>query len=179
MEKMMTTTTKPDFINSAPKLELDVRPSLASGVDPFSLIMKNIDTLKDGEILHLINTFEPLPLYNVLAKRGFSHFTENIDGIFNVYFFKNDVGYDTQADEKPSFSKIDTVVEIDVRELTPPEPMMVILEKLRDMDEKSILLVHHHREPMMLYEKLDEIGWEAVTNKINDNYFKVVITRKL
>lgn len=30
----MNTTTKPDFINSAPKLELDVRPSLASGVDP-------------------------------------------------------------------------------------------------------------------------------------------------
>lgn len=32
---------------------------------------------------------------------------------------------------------------------------------------------------MMLYEKLDEIGWEAVTNKINENYYKVVITRKL
>lgn len=176
---MMNTTTKPDFINSAPKLELDVRPSLASGVDPFSLIMKNIDTLKDGEILHLINTFEPLPLYNVLAKRGFNHFTENVDGIFNVYFFKDNQSSNIPATQKPTVAKIETVVEIDVRELTPPEPMMVILEKLRDMDEKSILLVHHHREPMMLYEKLDEIGWEAVTNKINENYYKVVITRKL
>lgn len=176
---MMNTTTKPDFIDAAPKLELDVRPSLASGVDPFSLIMKNIDSLKDGEILHLINTFEPLPLYNVLGKRGFDHFTENVDGIFNVYFFKSDAGVEAPSQVSPTISKIETVVEIDVRELTPPEPMMVILEKLRDMDEKSILLVHHHREPMMLYEKLDEIGWEAVTNKINENYYKVVITRKL
>lgn len=175
----MNNTSKPDFIISAPKLELDVRPSLASGVDPFSLIMKNIETLKDGEILHLINSFEPLPLYNVLGKRGFDHYTENVDGVFNVYFFKNDVKSETSISEEPSLTKIETVVEIDVRELAPPEPMMVILEKLREMDEKSILLVHHHREPMMLYEKLDELGWEAVTNKINENYYKVVITRKL
>lgn len=176
---MMNTTIKPDFIETAPKLELDVRPSLASGVDPFSLIMKNIETLEDGQMLHLINSFEPLPLYNVLGKRGFNHFTENIDGVFNVYFFKGEPQSTTPASETSPVSKIETVVEIDVRELTPPEPMMVILEKLRQMDEKSILLVHHHREPMMLYEKLEEIGWEAVTNKINDNYYKVVITRKV
>lgn len=97
--------------------------------------MKNIDTLKDGEILHLINTFEPLPLYNVLGKRGFNDFTENVDGIFNVYFFKSDAGFEAPSQESPTISKIETVVEIDVRELTPPEPMMVILEKLRDMDE--------------------------------------------
>jgi hypothetical protein len=31
---------------------------------------------------------------------------------------------------------------------------------------------------MMLYPKLEERGYEAVSNKIEENYFKVVITKK-
>jgi TusA-related sulfurtransferase len=70
------------------------------------------------------------------------------------------------------------VIELDVRELVPPEPMMKILENINRVDEKTILLVHHHREPLMLYPKLEERGYEAVTNKISENYYKVVIKKK-
>ncbi|PIW98956.1 MAG: hypothetical protein COZ80_07930, partial [Ignavibacteria bacterium CG_4_8_14_3_um_filter_37_9] len=88
-------------------------------------------------------------------------------------------------DENPSKGKTpskeidyEKVIELDVRELVPPEPMIKILEALSQVDENTVLLVHHHREPMMLYPKLEERGYEAVTNKIEENYFKVVITKK-
>lgn len=168
-----------EFIANSPKLVLDVRETLAGGVDPFHLIMDHISLLKEGEIFHLINSFEPMPLYSVLAKRGFSHHTDVVDSVFHVYFFKaNHTSNPETAIKSEVVPERPEVIEIDVRDLEPPEPMVKILEKLRQMDEKAILLVHHHREPMMLYEKLDELGYQAITTKINDGYYKVVISKK-
>lgn len=56
--------------------------------------------------------------------------------------------------------------------------MMKILENISKVDEKTVMVVNHHREPMMLYPKLEERGYTAITNKIDENYFKVVITKK-
>ena len=70
-------------------IKLDVRPTIDSGKDPFLEIMETIKTLKDDDVLHLINSFEPMPLYSVLGNKGFEHWTENVDGVFNVYFFKD------------------------------------------------------------------------------------------
>ncbi len=177
------------LIQNSETVLLDVRPSLAQGIDPFHLIMGEVAKLEEGQILHLVNGFEPKPLYNVLGSRGFEHYTESIDGIFNVYFFK--AGTQTTGNEQPVTGNAqpvtgngpaplpDKVVELDVRGMEPPEPMMAILQKIHEIDEDTVLLVHHHREPMMLYEKLDETGWQAVANKIEENYYKVVITRKV
>jgi len=55
---------------------------------------------------------------------------------------------------------------------------MKILENISRVDDKTIMLVHHHRDPMMLYPKLEERGYSAVANKINENYYKVVITKQ-
>jgi len=170
-----------EFIANSPKLKLDVRETLAGGVDPFHLIMDHISILKEGEVFHLLNSFEPMPLYTVLAKRGFDHYTEVLDSVFHIYFFKPvDKGNASVDDNKTPSAQTERpdVIEMDVRDLEPPEPMIKILGKVRELDEKTILLVHHHREPMMLYEKLEEIGFQAVTTKINDNYYKVVISKK-
>ncbi len=170
-----------EFIANSPKLKLDVRETLAGGVDPFHLIMDHISILKEGEVFHLVNSFEPMPLYTVLAKRGFDHYTEVLDSVFHIYFFRSvDTGNASVNDNKTPSAHTERpdVIEMDVRDLEPPEPMIKILGKVRELDEKTILLVHHHREPMMLYEKLDEIGFQAVTTKINDNYYKVVISKK-
>lgn len=176
------------MINGSNLRVLDVRPSLAQGVDPFHLIMGEVAKLQEDEVLHLINGFEPKPLYNVLGSRGYEHFTEFADGIFNVYFFK--AGTLSAGDAQPATGNAqpvtgsepaplpDKVAELDVRGMEPPEPMMAILQKIHEIDEGTVLLVHHHREPMMLYEKLEQIGWQAIANKIEENYYKVVITRK-
>lgn len=159
---------------------LDVRPTLAQGVDPFHLIMGEISKLQDSEVLHLINGFEPKPLYNVLGSRGYEHFTEETDGVYNVYFFKPATQATGNAQRETGNAQrvTEKVVELDVRGMEPPEPMMAILQKIHEIDEGTVLLVHHHREPMMLYEKLEQIGWQAIANKIEENYYKVVITRK-
>ncbi len=166
---------------------LDVRPSLAQGIDPFHLIMGEVAKLEEGEILHLINGFEPKPLYNVLGSRGFEHFTELVEETYNVYFFKsgtpatdNTTAVNPKGQARNSQVPLpEKVVEIDVRGMEPPEPMMTILGKIHELEEDTLLLVHHHREPVMLYEKLDDKGWQAVANRIEENYYKVVITRKV
>lgn len=52
---------------------LDVRDDQAKGSDPFERIMGALIELEPGQDLLLINTFEPLPLYKVMEKRGFGH----------------------------------------------------------------------------------------------------------
>jgi uncharacterized protein (DUF2249 family) len=45
--------------------------------EPFEDIMAALDDLSDDESLLLINSFEPVPLYDVLETRGFEHETAN------------------------------------------------------------------------------------------------------
>lgn len=54
-------------------VELDVRHYHAQGKEPFGDIMAAIGGLEAGDSLVLRNTFEPVPLYGVLAGHGFSH----------------------------------------------------------------------------------------------------------
>lgn len=44
--------------------------------EPFDNIMTAVDNLDDDESLVLVNSFEPVPLYNVLEQRGFEHETD-------------------------------------------------------------------------------------------------------
>ena len=53
--------------------ELDVRPILRAGGEPFSAIMEAVNGLAAGQSFRLLATFEPVPLYGVLAKKGFDH----------------------------------------------------------------------------------------------------------
>jgi uncharacterized protein (DUF2249 family) len=48
--------------------------------EPFGEIMAALDALPEDDRLVLIAGFEPVPLYDVLADRGFSHDTERGDG---------------------------------------------------------------------------------------------------
>ena len=77
----------PHWLNANDMVDLDVRPSLAKGVDPFGLIMQTIAKL-DGKILHIINSFETTPLYSVLGKQGFEHYAKQENGIWHIYFYK-------------------------------------------------------------------------------------------
>lgn len=178
-----------DFLPREKVVLLDVRPIIEAGTDPFKTIIKTVKTLGRDQVLHLINSFEPIPLYTVLSERGMEHWTERRGGEWHVFFWRviNDdtLGKKKRADSEPSM--IDTcgteveeskMVELDVRGLAPPEPMVRILETLPKIDANTILLVHHHREPMMLYEKLQERGYEAITNRIEEDYYRIVIRKR-
>jgi uncharacterized protein (DUF2249 family) len=58
--------------HSEPTRELDVRT--VDG-EPFGPITDALDDLGSDETLLLVNGFEPVPLYDVLDRRGFEHET--------------------------------------------------------------------------------------------------------
>ncbi|MDY0083160.1 MAG: DUF2249 domain-containing protein [Ignavibacteriaceae bacterium] len=184
-EEEIINTEKPEIlknVNTDKIQKLDVRPVIDSGKDPFLEIMAKVKSLAADEVFHLVNSFEPIPLYSILEKKGYDHWTEKDGSVFNVFFFKTSDVKEQQKEETSSEHteslEYENMIELDVRQLVPPEPMMKILENISKVDDKTVMIVHHHREPMMLYPKLEERGYTAVTNKIEDNYYKVVITKK-
>ena len=126
------------------KIELDVRPGLEKGIDPFQEIMKNIKTLKEGEVLKVINSFEPLPLINILRSKGYKSWTEREGDAVITYFQKSPeaVKAEQKGESEPvqefapeSFEATmarfaGKMIDLDVRGLEMPEPMMRILEKI-------------------------------------------------
>ncbi|GCF12993.1 hypothetical protein Harman_09280 [Haloarcula mannanilytica] len=55
--------------------ELDVRE--VDG-EPFGHIMDALDSVGEDEALRLVNSFEPVPLYDVLSKKGYQYDTEQV-----------------------------------------------------------------------------------------------------
>jgi hypothetical protein len=54
--------------------------------EPFGAIVAALEDLPADETLVLVNSFEPEPLYGVLADRGFDHVTERVaDDEVRVY----------------------------------------------------------------------------------------------
>ena len=52
-------------------------------------------------------------------------------------------------------------VHIDVRGLPPPAPLVAILELVASIRDSTPVIVHHERDPQMLYPELAELGWTA------------------
>jgi len=163
---------------------LDVRDDIASHRDPLGRIMHAAKDIKVGNILVVINSFQPVPLYDVLGSKGFVHMTEKYGEDFRILFKRVSNGkiaktkVEANKSEETVLDEDQKVVEIDVRGLEPPEPMMKILNKLSSLEPDEILLVHHHREPVFLYDKLKERGFTAVANKVEDNHYRIVMRRK-
>jgi hypothetical protein len=67
------------------------------------------------------------------------------------------------------------LVEMDVRGMEPPGPMVAILEKLVELGPGARLRVQHHREPIFLYEKLRARGYAARTERRGERDYLVHI----
>ncbi|HVC34878.1 MAG TPA: DUF542 domain-containing protein [Chloroflexota bacterium] len=66
---------------------LDVRPDLAAGHDPLGKIIAAAEGTAEGRRLVIVVRFEPVPLYSVLAERGFAHQSERTsNGDWRVTF---------------------------------------------------------------------------------------------
>lgn len=69
-------------------VDLDVREALRSGEEPFRTIMAAKREVPAGGALRLRAIFEPAPLYAVMAKQGFAHWTERLaDDDWRVWFY--------------------------------------------------------------------------------------------
>lgn len=69
---------------------LDVRPILAAGDEPFELIMQTVAGLDQSEELVIVSPFEPVPLEEVLGSQGFDYRAVEIgEGDWRVTFTRN------------------------------------------------------------------------------------------
>src|SRR6185503_1385779 len=150
---------------------IDVRDIMARGEEPFRAIMIVASSVPAGAAFRLVASFEPLPLYDVLAKQGFTHWSDEIgQGAWEVVFTRaTDSAHqelepqDTPGSDDDWPTAITAEVTIDVRELVPPEPMIKILEALEQLQPGERLLVHHVRRPIHLYDRLNEMGYAHQT----------------
>lgn len=144
-------------------VDLDVRPILRSGGEPFGEIMEAVAALRPGEGLRLLATFKPVPLFSVLGKKGFSHEERELtDGDWEV-LFRPGAAVEPSPAVKPAASADDAewpepVQHLDNRELDPPEPMVRILATTESMKAGEVLSALLCREPMFLFPELEKRG---------------------
>jgi uncharacterized protein (DUF2249 family) len=143
-------------------VDVDVRPILRAGGEPFSVIMQAVEGLEPGQGMRLFATFKPIPLFGVLGSRGFSHEAIEVeDGEWEVLFRPgapslaplsvNQGNADASAWPEPS-------IDLDNRDLDPPEPMARILEATERLKAGEVLSALLLREPRFLFPELARRG---------------------
>ncbi len=72
----------------------------------------------------------------------------------------------------------DTVGEhIDVRGLPPPEPLVEILRLVSTVEQGKAVVVHHDRDPVLLYPELAQVGWWAERIPGDPGEVRLLLTR--
>lgn len=169
-------------------IELDVRDDLRNGGEPFSKIMAAIAALQDTEVLHLRATFEPVPLFSVMEKRGLAHHAEQHGpDDWSVWFYRPNTHsafhtqrpseVETESMRDTSITRGTHEVWLDVRGLEPPEPMVRTLEALERLPADSALVQINVRVPQFLLPILHERGFNFEIDESESERVQVRIWR--
>lgn len=164
-----------------PHLNLDVRPILAAGDEPFNAIMQAVAALAPGQSLRLLAPFKPIPLFQVLGARGYQHSAREIGGgDWEVIFTPADVAgsFSDQAAGDGTASWPEPRLRLDNRELDPPEPMVKTLEAVETLEPGDVLVALLPREPLFLFDELRVRGhaWQGGFDP--DGSYRIVIRAK-
>ena len=145
------------------------------------MIMAAVGRVPQGGALRLRTTFEPVPLYAVLAQHGFAHTSRALAADDWEVLFTRDGAGDTASmpAEAPVAEPVidDEIVHLDVSDLVPPEPMVRILEAASRLTAGQTLAVEHHRRPVYLYPQLDAQGFVHETQEIAPGRIHILIRR--
>ena len=189
-----------------PTVELDLRDDMRAGREPFSRIMAAVRELEDQEVLRLRTIFEPVPLFAVLAKRGFLYESrqEALED-WSVWFWRRaaepaEVTADTSqplapvaAEHRPITAPVPAEPEaqssgteepcaerthwLDVRDLAPPQPMLRTLAALETLPEGDELVQINVRVPQFLLPVLAERGYAFAVDESSPGRVLVRIRR--
>lgn len=149
---------------TTPFVDLDVRPILRAGGEPFQQIMEAVAALEAGQGLRLLATFKPVPLFAVLGSKGFTHEAREIGGGDWEVLFRPARSVAADVTEPPAAATFDAadwpapVRHLDNRELDPPEPMVRILAATESMKRGEVLSALLCREPVFLLPELAKRG---------------------
>ncbi len=66
-------------------------------------------------------------------------------------------------------------IHIDVRGLVPPAPFVAIIRLIESVPDGTSVIVHHDRDPVLLYPELAERGWtaEAIAGEVGEVRLKL------
>lgn len=150
---------------SSPPYDLDVRPILREGGEPFSAIMEAVAALDPGQSLRLLASFKPIPLFQVLGARGFEPSAREIgNGEWEVIFTPRDAVQEPMEQSEQSMAAEveddwpEPALELDNRDLEPPEPMVRALEGVESLAPGQTMTALLPREPVFLFEELQARG---------------------
>lgn len=160
--------------------DLDVRPILREGGEPFSAIMEAVAALAPGQPLRLFASFKPVPLFQALGARGFEPSAREIGGgdwevIFTPAAEAGSVAPSVAAETQNDTDWPEPGTELDLRDLEPPEPMVRILEAVERLAAGGTVAACLPREPLFLFEELEKRGhrWRGAAEP--DDSYKIVI----
>lgn len=164
---------KPEF------KELDVRPILASGGEPFQAIMEAVDGLAPGQGLTLLAPFRPQPLFSVMERKGFAHQVSELEGgDFEVRFLPRALAVMASDNVEEEDDWPEPARSFDFSDLDPPQPMVSILSELEAMSPGEVLFAVLAREPRFLFPELTKRGhkWAGNYDK-SGTAFRIMIKR--
>lgn len=175
--------------------ELDVRPILRAGGEPFKEIMAAVKNTSAGGALRLRATFEPMPLFRVLGAQGWNHWVEyGKDDDWIVWFYQSGDQESEPATSTPTIElrdllhKMPELVQrlkttsknwvLDVRCLAPPEPLELTLAVAEKLPPGTVLTQVNQRVPQFLFPLLDERNLEYQVIKDEGDEIHVEIRRR-
>jgi uncharacterized protein (DUF2249 family) len=165
---------------SAP--HLDVRPLLASGQDPFTTVMSTSAKVPPGGFLVVDAPFDPAPLRRVLAGKGFTSLGRQMGpGHWRICWRREEPA--AVVEETPVLRRgpepwqAADGTHLDVRGLQPPEPMTRVLDLIDEGGFDSLVL-HHDREPVLLYPMLGERGWSCLSVEHLEGEVRIRLARE-
>ena len=167
-------------------IDFDVREMLASGSDPLKQIQQKVKDLKADEALKIVNTFEPVPLIKLLEKQGFQYFVDRVsaDKIDTYFYSKKEqntvqdavVEGQDSGDWEILLKKYENnLVEVDVRQMEMPMPMMTILESLETLSSGKALFVYHKRIPVFLLTELKDRNFDYRNKEVQEGEVYLLI----
>jgi uncharacterized protein (DUF2249 family) len=140
--------------------------------------MATVKALGADQVLVLRAPFEPLPLYEVLGRRGFAHWTERAEtGDWSVWFY-HDAARRAGSTSGPPPAAAGARVILDVRGLEPPQPMVRVLQEAQRLPIGTVLEVLHERRPIFLYPQLEERGFDHDTDEPEPGLIRILVRRR-
>lgn len=173
-------------------VELDVRAALQAGEEPLKQILAAAKALPEGHVLRLRAPFEPVPLFDLLAKRGLAHYAEPLgQEDWRVWFYASGASSSARtAEPAPGAAGAATgsaagplpgdldegdVVIVDVRGLEPPEPLERTLTALASLPHGKVLVQLNERVPRFLLPRLEERGFSYTVHEAPPGLVRIFI----
>ena len=170
-------TALPDFDPDV-IVDLDLREELRAGNPPLARIIEEADRLEPGGVLHLRTPFQPRPLFALLRERGFVHHSQPFaEDDWSSWFWRAGTPPERRvALDAPVTSHQSPDDALDLRLLPPPEPLLIILERIGRHPEPFDVLLPF--DPDVLRNFLAAQGWTATLVEVGTDGVRLRIERE-